>query len=71
MIGLQAIAKYASLIYSNGISVGIAVTNSSRNTIASFTINNDNSLVEYREQMNDITDIRMTASGTGCFLFQV
>lgn len=71
MIGLQAITKYASLMFSNGVSVSIAATETSGDNLASFDINNDNSVVEYRKELTKISDIRVNTNGTGCFLFQV
>ena len=72
MIGLQALAEYATLIYANGIRASIGITESSSNTqIAQFELNNGNSFVEFTERVPRVTDITMTSNGTGCFLMQV
>jgi len=71
VIGLQALAKFASLIYSDGVSADIEVESASGDSLAVFAITDENSLVEYREEMDEITDITVNARGKGCFLFQV
>ncbi|XP_067934592.1 alpha-2-macroglobulin-like protein 1 [Watersipora subatra] len=71
VIGLQALAEYAALIYSDGISASIRVTEKNTNTqVASFQLNNDNSFVEFTERLPRVADLRLTATGKGCFLMQ-
>ncbi|XP_067934596.1 ovostatin-like isoform X3 [Watersipora subatra] len=71
VIGLQALAEYAALIYIDGISASIRITEKNTNTqVASFQLNNDNSFVEFTERLPRVVDLRLTASGKGCFLMQ-
>ncbi|XP_067934593.1 ovostatin-like [Watersipora subatra] len=71
VIGLQALAEYAALIYIDGISASIRITEKNTNTqVASFQLNNDNSFVEFTERLPRVADLRLTATGKGCFLMQ-
>lgn len=72
MIGLQALAAYASLIYSDGIKASVQISEKTSNTqVASFEINDGNSFVEFTKRLPRVTDIQLKATGRGCFLMQV
>ena len=72
MIGLQALAAYAELIYDGGISADISVKEKgTNNEAASFNLNSGNSLVEFTTMIPRVRDLTISASGKGCFLIQV
>jgi len=71
VIGLQALAEYAALIYSDGLRASISVKEKLSNTqVATFSLTNSNSFVQFTEAIPRVVDLTMRASGTGCFLIQ-
>ena len=72
VIGLQALAGYAELIYSDGLQAAITVKETQSNTqVATFNLNNANSFVEFTQLIPRVADLSLRATGKGCFLVQV
>lgn len=72
VIGLQALAEFAKLIYTDGIQASVTVSEKdSQQTVAQFEVTNDNSFVEFSQSIPNVTDLTVQANGKGCFMFQV
>jgi len=71
VIGLQALAGYAQFIYSDGLQASITVSEKQTNRqVATYSLNNDNSFVEFTEAIPRVADLSLSATGKGCFLVQ-
>ena len=59
-------------MYGDGLRASVRVTENGTNSqVAAFEINDSNKFVEYTDRVPQVTDLKVTATGEGCFLFQV
>lgn len=72
MIGLQALAQYASLVYSDGLDLTVSASYpNSASSFATFEVSDENSLVVQEEKLPDASPVNIDVSGQGCFVLQV
>ncbi|XP_067933198.1 alpha-2-macroglobulin-like protein 1 [Watersipora subatra] len=71
VIGLQALAKYASYLYTDELDIAVSVRfNDSLIPFTTFLVQAENSLVQQSETMSRLAPISVMSTGVGCFLFQ-
>ena len=72
VIGLQALAQYAALVYSDGLDLTVTASYpNSVSPIGTFEITDDNSLLVQEEKLPDTSPVNIEISGQGCFVLQV
>ena len=69
VVALQALAKYASLVYGEGVDLTVDALGSDLDH--TFTINNHNSLLLQQRPITLPNSVGFTIRGTGCALVQV
>jgi len=71
VIGLQALAQYASLVYSDGLDLTVSASYpNSASSFATFEVSDENSLVVQEEKLPDASPVNIDVSGQGCFVLQ-
>ncbi|XP_064647482.1 alpha-2-macroglobulin-like [Lineus longissimus] len=68
VVALQALAKYASLAYSDGINLNVGIMGEGLDE--TFSVRDDNSLLLQKKPIQVPNDLTINASGTGCALVQ-
>ena len=68
-MALNALAEYASLVYGDGVNMRVQVNG--QDFSKTFRVSDTNSLVLQSEKISVPNRLAVTATGTGCVLFQV
>lgn len=71
---MQALAEAGARLYSDNLMADVRVTqyiDRSHTQVAAFSVNKANSLVHFSERVDSVRALTVTATGSGCLLFQV
>ena len=71
VVGLQALANYAALVYGGGIDLTVTFSDQHGNGFPTYTVSDENSLLLQRHPLSVPNLLSLEVTGSGCALVQV